>query len=219
MFLLLISGCFLFSDRSPIDDDDFGCTADIRWSVTVTVIDPEGDPVSDARLYFRSDSDAGDCESWGDGTYACGEEVAGELTIEVEHDSLAPASANVTVLDDICHVITEELEIALEYPECPDVDAPAVLAEVFYEDGTAHGDAEVWWDYPNADMEPQPCEPYGESDEENLFVCAWGLSGDFGVWATSAGGASEYALVEVGADICGSPETEEVSLVIVEDLE
>ena len=219
MIFLLISGCF-FDRGGPFPpDDDVGCTAEARISVSVELLDPDGTPLEEADVVWRSETDGESCELWGDGTWACGFEVGGELTIVAEHETYGEVSETVFVDSDVCHVITEELSLQFEEPDCPDVDPSAsVLASVFYEDGSPHGDAEAFWEFAEGDMQPMPCDLVG-GDLEHVFACGTGVGGALLVWATSDAGSSEWVHVEVELDDCGLPIVEEIDLVIVEDRE
>ena len=206
MFLLLILGCF--------DDDPADCTTEAVISVSLSVLDPDGVPVEDAAVTWTSGSSSEDCELWPDGTYACGFEVEGVLDISIVHDDYFDQELSVEVGSDTCHVITEQVTAELEDLVCPDLDpGPSVYAATFYPDGTPHGDAEVWWGYP--DSEPEPCELVGD-DIENEFGCANGVDGQIGVWASSDGGYSEYAAVDIAVDECGDPVAEYLDIVLLD---
>ena len=93
------------------------CTDLAAVSITVTVIDDSGEPVFDAEVTYQPDGgDVTDCESWPGGaeaTFACGYEVAGEITVRVSSPGFDPVERVVTVASDECHVIGEAVEITL----------------------------------------------------------------------------------------------------------
>ena len=88
--------------------DTVDCTAEARVSVSVEVVDAEGADVA-AEVFYEADDGEQPCESWGDGSYACGFEVAGELLIRAQAEGYQEASEAVTVESD-------DLELAEQAP-------------------------------------------------------------------------------------------------------
>ena len=95
------------------------CTTEAVTSVVVHVTDEAGSPLPQALVsYVPVNDDIGadniDCMASGDGFY-CGEEVAGEMEISAWAEGFEAQYEVVTVgvSEDGCHVITQELDIAL----------------------------------------------------------------------------------------------------------
>jgi hypothetical protein len=116
---------FACSDAGNDDDhdDDEGvlCTADFRPSVLVTVLDGET-VVDDALLEFSVDGDAQQACDNLEGRYACGGEQAGDFVITATRGDQS-GSVALTVAEDECHVITEEVTLRL-LPETEAVPPP-----------------------------------------------------------------------------------------------
>jgi len=101
------------------DDDsgggDLSCTTEARVSVMVSLEASDGAAVGDATVtYAAGASDALPCEAWPDvPDYACGFEVAGEVTVTAVADGFSPVSETVDVPADACHVQTQDLTLVL----------------------------------------------------------------------------------------------------------
>jgi hypothetical protein len=88
-------------------------------SVTVTVSDPDGNPIPDVQVgYLPADEDWTDyepCDRFeNEDSWVCGWEVAGEIEIEVTADGFQLHVEAVVVDEDPCHVIPEQLDVELQ---------------------------------------------------------------------------------------------------------
>ncbi|MDI1475107.1 hypothetical protein [Polyangium sp. y55x31] len=93
--------------------EEIPCTLEARASVTVTVLDAEGAPVSDAVVrYSVRDEPARDCESFTDGEYVCGWETSGHFFITATRGAEA-ATAALFVWWGGCHVRSERVTLRL----------------------------------------------------------------------------------------------------------
>ncbi len=96
------------------DGGDLSCTADIRYSVSVTVEDEAGGAVIGAAVEYSVDGgEPVTCEGGAAGTYACGAEVEGDITVNATADGFGGDEATVTVEADECHVIGEVVTLIL----------------------------------------------------------------------------------------------------------
>lgn len=115
----LFAAAALLLCACPKSGDDTGeaiaCTTEAIASVNVTLVDTAGVPIASASATFTGGSFVDEpCESLdGHGLFACGWEVAGDITIKATADGFAPAEQTVTVAADECHVIPESLSITL----------------------------------------------------------------------------------------------------------
>jgi hypothetical protein len=91
------------------------CTLVARTSVLVHVSDAEGEPL-DGQVQFDAGDGPQDCFQIGDiaGDYACAYEIGGELEILVSAEGYKDHVQSVTIESDVCHVITQELDIELD---------------------------------------------------------------------------------------------------------
>ncbi len=93
-------------------EDPVVCTAELRHSVRVTVID-DGISVDDADVSYSVDGSAlADCDALGT-LYVCGAEQSGDFLI-VASRADRTGTTDVEVLADECHVTTEDVSITLE---------------------------------------------------------------------------------------------------------
>lgn len=107
--ILLFAGC---------PKDGQVCTEIAVGSVTLTVVESDGDPIEGATARWSTDDASGDCDATG-ATFTCGYEITGAITITASAPGRADASTTVTVEDDGCHPIPEAVELTLE-AECLD---------------------------------------------------------------------------------------------------
>ena len=93
------------------------CTADLRTSVVLTVVDNANAPLAGATVSYQVDGGAGSslvCDFPGaTGVCGLGQEIAGAFSIVVSKAGYTSASGSVTVARDECHVITERLTLVL----------------------------------------------------------------------------------------------------------
>ena len=95
------------------------CTDQAVPSIEVTVTDGQGADVTSADVVWNvaaEDDLPEPCMHQGANVWTCGEEVAGELVVEIDNAGPYEAySQLVTVGADECHVITESLAAVLQY--------------------------------------------------------------------------------------------------------
>ena len=109
--------CHVITEHVDVTLNPTACTADIVPSVEVTVTDSLGQDVTsgDVTWNMAAEDDLPEPCFYQDNVWICGEEVEGELIIEINNvDSYAPYAQIVTVDADDCHVITEQLAVVLE---------------------------------------------------------------------------------------------------------
>jgi hypothetical protein len=101
---------------APVGTGCFGpsCENYAAYSVNVTVADDGGAGVDDAEVTYTVDGgNESDCESFGEGDYACGVEESGEITVYVVAAGFEEAQQTVEVDADRCHVIPEAMDFDL----------------------------------------------------------------------------------------------------------
>lgn len=95
------------------------CTDEALPSIRVTVTDSQGAQITSADVSWNvaAEDDLNDpCTPLGGNVWTCGEEVAGELAVEITNAGpYEPYRQTVTVTADACHVLTEELDAVLQY--------------------------------------------------------------------------------------------------------
>ena len=106
LILLALTGCDVEKDTGEGVD----CTADVKPSVVVSVVDVDGSVVPEAELTYSVD---GGSEQPCDENGTCGLETIGEFTITAAAEGYTSASETLTVESDIGHVITQDLELVL----------------------------------------------------------------------------------------------------------
>ena len=135
--LSLLIACQSKGDDSG-NPEDIGegvdCTADVRSSALVTILDQEGAPLSGVEVSYTVDGTSGTyIDSWENGTYVVGGEEAGDFVVsmyvEIPQESdpccsdVGQGTLEFTIEADECHVITQEFETSLEWDViCVDVD-------------------------------------------------------------------------------------------------
>lgn len=100
-------------------DGDIVCIALYTPSVIATIVDVSSDPLPDATVTYMID-DAGPYpadDSYGN-NFIAGYETTGDFVVMAEHDGYSTNTGSATVvMDDAgCHVLTQEIEIALTPP-------------------------------------------------------------------------------------------------------
>jgi hypothetical protein len=109
---LLLALALLSSSCSS--DDSVACTADLRPSTRVTVLDSAGAPVLDADVTYRVDGDIErSCTLSGAELYICGFEEQGRFVIRALRGD-EEGEARVSVRADVCHVVPEDVTLTLE---------------------------------------------------------------------------------------------------------
>jgi hypothetical protein len=186
----LAAGC-------PLPDDGVVCTDMAASSVNVSVVDPDGAPIPGATVtYAVGEGDLANCDAMGDGTWVCGWEVAGDITIHVQAEGYEDHSQVVTVGADECHVIPERLDVVLEPVECTAEVRPSVYATVLGMSGEDLTGVLVV--FTSASGIAGPCEE-GEAD---VWTCGEEVAGDVTVTAGADGHVPVSQTVTVGADEC-----------------
>jgi hypothetical protein len=118
---VLVLSVILAACSDEIGRGEF-CTLEARASVGVTVVDPQGTAVEDARVTFSLDegpeqqaecvgrgTSSGGCAHW-----AAGWEASGDFLITATSaDGKHTAQQRISVGEDRCHVITETVAITL----------------------------------------------------------------------------------------------------------
>ncbi len=183
--------------------EPMGCTDLYAYSVTATVTSTSGEALSGVAGTYTVDGGAEQaCEPWVSGdVLVCGGETAGHFVVTVTAEGHEPATQEVDVEADECHVIGEALEVALEptVPDCTTEEVPSVEVRLSSDGGGPLTNAWAGWGDPAADMEPVLCDPAGE---ENVFHCAYEREGDIEIVAGADNHATEFAVVTVTADEC-----------------
>jgi len=128
MFIILLS---LFFACEP-KEEGLACTADFRYSATLTLTDLDGNPITDADISYTVDGEDGTyIDSWMDGDYAVGGEEAGDFVVEINVElptedpclwSVGTATLEFTIEEDECHVISQAFEPELEWSEIVEED-------------------------------------------------------------------------------------------------
>ena len=190
--LTLLPGC--------LGDDAQDCTTEARSSVSLTVVDEQGNALADADAVFAVDGGAErDCESMGNGAFVCGWEEAGAFTITVDAEGFGAKTVQLTVDADECHVQTEILEVTLEPVACTDEAVPSVLVRVTDGQGEDVTSGDVVWNVAEEDDLPEPCTNIGG----NEWYCAEEVAGNIRVEISNAGPYQPFSeVVTVEADEC-----------------
>ncbi len=183
-----------------IDDPNNGnaCTDIAMASVSLSVADLDGLPVTDATVTYTVDGGASmDCESWDDGQYVCGWEKPGTIVVTVEKEGFVTVTETLEVgmTEDECHVEGEVLAVTLEEVACTAEIVYAVQATLVGSSGETLEDPEVSWGYANADMEPIACEGDGTT-----WWCGEEAAGDIEVYGTAGGHTTDMETVTVYTD-------------------
>jgi hypothetical protein len=98
--LLGLEGC-----TTDGEGDTGACTDMAVASVNVDVLDASGAPISDATVTWSvDDAIPEDCESIVAGSWACGWEVAGDITVNASVPGSKTLSQTVAVDAGVCHV-------------------------------------------------------------------------------------------------------------------
>lgn len=92
------------------------CDSMAVTSVNVTLVDEAGIDITEADVSYSSDGGGTftPCEEAIAGQWACGWEVAGDIVVRAESVGYITAEQTVTIDEDECHVIGQDLEMTLE---------------------------------------------------------------------------------------------------------
>lgn len=190
--LLTLFGC-------PVPVDEVACTEIAIASVVVNVGADDGAAITPTITYSVGGADPVACDSFADGQYTCGYEVAGDLTIRVEAEGYDAQEQVVTVVSGECHVVTETLDVTLARTDvdCTDVELPSVIATVAGSSGEALTGVQVA--YREGDTAADiACDDRGDGS----WACGAEVAGILLVTAVADGHAAESVEVDVAADEC-----------------
>lgn len=119
--MTLLSLFFACEPKEEVID----CTADFRYSATISLADADGNPISDANVSYTVDGEEGTyIDSWMDGEYAVGGEEAGDFVVDISVErptedpcvwNVGDATLEFTIESDECHVISQAFEPELEW--------------------------------------------------------------------------------------------------------
>lgn len=93
--------------------DGIACDLMAYPSVQVSLVDSDGAPLSgEFTVTYDTGDGPMDCDVSSDVVF-CGMEVPGEMHIIAEADGFEKAEVDVVVDSDICHVITEQIDLEM----------------------------------------------------------------------------------------------------------
>lgn len=101
-----------------LEPEGVDCTAEVLPSVIATVAGSGGEELRGVAVFWGyrdADMAPQPCDERGDGSWACGEEVAGDLEIYADAGGHAGEMVGVHVDADECHVITEHVAFELDW--------------------------------------------------------------------------------------------------------
>jgi hypothetical protein len=111
--------CHVLGEEIEVTLLSVDCTAEVVPSIEVTVTDSQGVDITAADVMWNmaaEDDLPEPCTQQGGNVWVCGEEVAGELVVEIDNAGpYEPYRELVTVDEDECHVITEQFAAVLQY--------------------------------------------------------------------------------------------------------
>jgi len=191
---LLLGGCLTLPDLTD-------CTNEAVISVRVWPVDAAGDPIPEPEVAWRQVGDASwqPCEDWSDGSHACGFEVAGELEVRADGWGFDALTQPVTVTEDECHPITEDLTLTLETVGCTGEVVPSAIVTVVDTDGSPVTTAEVVYEPVALDVqESTPCDAVSD----HVFHCGEELPGEVWVEASAPNRGSWSVIVDVAQTEC-----------------
>jgi hypothetical protein len=198
--LALVTALSILASVACGEEPPLACTDLLAYSVSVQVAATDGpEPEGTTVVFHAEDGVEVPCERFNPGEWACGAEVAGELTVTVSAPGYLTFEQVVTVEADECHVIGESLDVVLE-PDglvCTDEVRPSVEVEVVGSGGEALEAVSVTY-APEGGDDAAPCVDVGGG----LWQCGMEEPGTFVVTGTAAGHTTESATVTVGEDEC-----------------
>lgn len=101
MLIALLTGCII--------DEEEACDSMLIGSVNVTIEGPESPTVT-----YTHDGATADCDAAGDGTFVCGWEAAGQITVHAEAEGWLDAEETVTITEGRCHVEPRTVMMVME---------------------------------------------------------------------------------------------------------
>lgn len=177
------------------------CTTEARASVMVSVVDLDGAAITDAVVTYSSDGSAQDqdCFDGGSGSFSCGFEESGPITVTASAEGFFDATQTVVVEADECHVITAALTLELEPLACTDEIAASVVVTVTDTSNQDVNGGDVVWNMADEDDLPEPClQTVG-----NEWICGEEVAGDIRIDIDNAGPYQPFStVVTVGEDEC-----------------
>lgn len=198
--LIFAAGC---------EPKDTICTDQLVWSVALTLQDGAEAPISGATLTVTDGTHTETCEEGEAGQYACGAEMAGELTISIEADGFEAEEVDVAVESDECHVLPEQLTHTLSAVGCTTEERASVVVQVYDDAGARIASAEAHYTPPDTDG-IEPCEPVGDA-----FWCGAEIPGEIEVLVDAEGYTSHAEVVDVALTPDGCHvETESLDVVL-----
>lgn len=110
-----VTGQTLAVELTP--EDGPVCTDVVMPSVLVTVVGSADEALTDVAVTFHTPDSLIDspCRDYDGTRWACGDELAGEITVTAIAGGHGEQSETVAVGADECHVITEEVTLALDW--------------------------------------------------------------------------------------------------------
>ena len=176
------------------------CTDDLKTSVLLSLESDQGGAIEGAAISVTDGAITEDCPALEAGLYGCGQELAGELTISMAAYGFEPEELDVSVEEDECHVISQEIAHALMAVDCTAEVVPAVIVSVLDDDGAVIEGAEVSHAPLSEEIgaESIDCTP-GDA----AFYCGDDVPGDFEIMAQAEGFQIGSAAVSVEMDEVG----------------
>lgn len=196
MVLLAVFGCVLPNPGKE-------CDTSAAVSVSVTVVGP-----TEATVTWEQDGVETACDAWPDGSWSCGYEVAGDVTIRVTAEGYVDHEEVVTVEQGECHVVGRAITVTMteeaDPVDCTDEERPSVRVTVEGSGGEGLSNVAVTWAPP--DQTPTACEGLGST-----WTCGGEQAGVFEVTAVADGHEAETQTVEV-------PMTEDECHVVTQEI-
>ena len=193
----VVLGC---DGDEPPGLESVDCTADIRPSISLIIVDEGGVPIPSATASYAVDGgEEQDCEGAGS-TLACGREEAGEFAGTVQAEGFNTDTFYQVVEADECHVMTEDIEYTMSPVDCTAQAFPSGEVWVTDSQGLEVTSGNVVWNMAAEDDLPEPCEYL----KANRWTCGWEVEGDLVIEIDQAGPYQPFAQeVTVGSDECG----------------
>ena len=123
--------------------EEVNCTSDVKTSVLLSLESDLGGALEGAEVSVTDGLVTEDCQEIDVGLYSCGIELAGELTISMAAAGFEAEELDVSVEEDECHVIPQEITHALMSVDCSAEVVPSVRVSVIDEDGAVIDGASV----------------------------------------------------------------------------
>jgi len=111
---LALSACDPTDAKDDTATTGLDCSAIAVYSTNVTVEDAGGETIADPSLSYEAGDQSGPCEEYA-GTWSCGIEIAGPMTITGDAPGYAEASVEVDIPMDAdgCHPVPQEVTLTL----------------------------------------------------------------------------------------------------------